>query len=239
MKNSWKLILGLVVVLLVAVGCVPNMNQRTISTQGQATVKADPDLAVVYASVETLADSADESRDENSKIMDRVYAELYKVGIAREDVETENFNIYEEFEWTGEGRNSLGFKTAHNLKIKTEQFDDVGEIVDAVIKGGATRINYINFELSDEREKELKKQALTLASGDAKEKAESMATGLGAKLGSLVSVSDAGYYYNPYPMFRAEAGAMDAMAVKEAVATQISPGELEVRADVSVVYQIR
>lgn len=238
MKNTLKFLLGLLVILLV-VACLPISQQRTVNTNGQATIKVDPDLAVVYASVETLEDSAEESKDENSKIVEEVYAELYKIGIDRDDIETEYYNIYEEFDWTDDGRVSKGFKTAHNLKIKTEEFDDVGEIVDAVIEGGATRINYINFELSDTLEKEYKKDALAEASKDAKEKAEAIAEGLDAELGSLVSISDSSYGYAPYPVFRAEAAGADEMGLKEAVNTQISPQELEITASVQVVYKIR
>lgn len=235
--KTLKLILGLFVVLLI-VGCIQQTPGKTINTNGQASMSVEPDLAVVYVAIETLDESAEVSKDENSRITDAVYAELYKIGIDRENIETENFNIYEEFDWSNNQRESKGFRTSHTLKIKTEQFDDVGEIIDAVIDGGATRINYINFELSDELESEYKKQVLAEASKDAREKAEAIAEGLGATLGDLVSISDSSYYYQPYPLFRAEAG-FDEVAVKEAVSTQISPKELEISANVQVVYKIK
>jgi len=236
--KSWKLILGLFVILLFVSACAP---QRTVNTSGEAIIEVEPDLASVYFSITTLEESAEESKDGNSKTLDKVYAALYKIGIDRDEIETENFNIYEEYDWKDGERKSKGFRTNHQMKVSTEEFDDVGEIVDAVIDAGNdnVRINFINFELSDDKEKEFKKQALTMASEDAREKAESIASGLGARLGNLVSVSDSGYYYNPYPLYRAETGAMDVMAVKEAVNTEISPKDLEIRANVQVVYQIK
>ncbi|MCK4589822.1 MAG: SIMPL domain-containing protein [Nanoarchaeota archaeon] len=240
--KSWKLILGLLVVLLVVAGCVPDINQRTINTNGQATIEVQPDLAVVYVAVSTLKDSAEDSKNENSKVTDAIYAALYKIRIDRDDIESQNYNIYEEYDWKEGGRESKGFRTSHTLKITTEEFDDVGEIVDAVIDAGGddVRINYINFELSDALEKEYKKEALTEASRDAKEKAEAMASGLGARLGDIVSISDSSYSYRPYPLYAevAEAG-MAKEALDEVINTEISPKKLEVRANVQVVYKIR
>lgn len=238
--KSWKLILGLLVGLLFVAGCVPNANQRTVNTNGEAIIEVQPDLAVVYVDVSTLEDSAELSKNENSKVTDAIYAALYKIGIERDNIESQNYNIYEEYDWSNEGRESKGFRTSHTLKITTEQFDDVGEIVDAVVDAGgdAVRINYINFELSDELEKAYKKDALAEASKDAKEKAEAIAAGLGAKLGDIVSISDTGFYYNPYPIY-AMGAAEDSMALERVVKTEISPRTLEVRANVQVVYKIR
>ncbi|MFC1801577.1 SIMPL domain-containing protein [Nanoarchaeota archaeon] len=237
MKKYLKIILGLLVIALI-VGCVPSSDQRTVNTNGQANLAVEPDQAVVYVAIETLEDTAQASKDENARITDDVYAGLYSINIPKDDVESQNYNIYEEFDWRGdEGRESLGFRTSHTLKITTEEFDDVGEIIDAVINAGATRINYINFELSDEKQAEYKKQALTQASKDAREKAEAIAEGLGAKLGDIVSVSDGTYNYNPYRYY--ETGVADVAFLEEVKTTQISPQELEVSAYVQVVFQIK
>jgi uncharacterized protein YggE len=237
MKNYLKMILGLLVIALI-VGCVPSSDQRTINTNGQANIAVEPDLAVVYVAIETLEDTAQASKDENSRITDAVYAGLYSINIPKEEVESQNYNIYEEFDWIRDGqRESRGFRTSHTLKITTEEFDDVGEIIDAVINAGATRINYINFELSDEKQSEYKKQALAQASKDAREKAEAIAEGLGAKLGDIISVSDGTYNYHPYRYY--EMGVADVAFLEEVKTTQISPQELEVSAYVQVVFQIK
>lgn len=234
-KNSLKVIFGLFVILLVA-GCVLQQDKKTVNTNGQATLEVQPDQAVVYVSIETLAESAEESKNENNQITEDVYAALYLIGVERDKIETQNFNIYEEYDWTGEGRESLGFKTSHTLKITTEEFDDVGEIVDAAVGAGATRISSIRFELSEERESQYKKEALAAASKDAREKAEAIASGLEAELGELVSITDSSYSYRPYPLYEATAMAGE-RALEEAV-TQISPQELEVTASVQVTYEI-
>ena len=214
---------------------LPDTNKETISSQGSAVMTADADEVSVYINIETLADSADASSTENSKISDKVLFALYELGVSRADINTEQFSIHEQFDWTEEGRESLGFRTTNVLKVKTSDFMIIGKIVDVATTNGAL-INYINFELSDETEKELKKQALEEAAGDAKDKAEALVAGVGGKLGKIVSVSESGYAYRPFALY--EKGASE-VALAQAVSTDIVPKELEVTANVNVVFELK
>ena len=226
------------VILVIGYGIyskLPDTNKETISSQGSSVITTDADEVSVYINIETLADSADVSSTENSKISDKVLFALYELGVSRADISTEQFSIYEQFDWTEEGRESLGFRTTNVLKAKTSDFMITGKIVDAATTNGAL-INYINFELSDETEKELKKQALEEAAGDAKDKAEALVAGVGGKLGKIVSVSESGYSYRPFALYEKGAGVM---ALEQAVSTDIVPKELEVTANVNVVFELK
>ena len=234
-----KKVLLLLSILAIMSSCVtlPQDSDRTISSSGTALLKVSPDEAHVIVAVETLEKTAELSKNKNAQISDAIYAALYKLNIPRDSIETDYFNIYEEFEWHPvRGQESKGFKTAHTIRITTTHFDNVGPIVDAAVDAGATRIQSIDFDISEAKKSSIKKQALADASKDAREKAEAIASGLGAELGDVVSVSDSSYDYMPYPMMSA---AMDATVAKEEIArTTISPKQLEVSATVQVVYEI-
>lgn len=237
-NNLHGYIIIAVVILVIGFGIyskLPDVNKETISSQGSAVMKADADEVAVYVSIETLKDSADTSSEANKKISNDIMNALYALGISRADISTENFRVYEEFDWSEDGRKSLGFKTVNNLKIKTSDFMLTGKIVDAAVEDGGV-INYINFELDEETEKELKKQALEEAGRDARDKAEALVKGVDGKLGKIVSVSESGYGYRPYPMFEKSMGGR---ALEEAVSTDIVPKELEVSANVQVVFELK
>ncbi len=242
MKRNYTgvgLIVLAVVVLVVAVMFYGKLsgNDRTLNAQGTATVKSLPDEVSVYVNIETLKDTAEEAKDENSRITENVQSFLRTAGIT--NVETMNYNIYEDFDWTDNGRKSRGYKAVNVLKVKTTDFDLVGKIIDISINAGATNIQSVNFELSDSKQAELKKQALAKASEDARLKAESMAAGLGARLGKIKSVSDSSYNYRAYPMLDM-AENMATGAVKSAVEDVIiNPRELEVNANVNVVFALK
>lgn len=240
-NNTW---IGLVV-LAVAIIIVAFMfysklggDGRTLNAQGTATVSSLPDEASVYVNIEILKDTAEEAKTENARISEDVQNALKAAGIT--DIETINYNIYEEFDWTDDGRESKGYRATNILSVKTTDFDLVGKIVDISVNAGATRIQSVNFELSDEKQAELKREALAKASEDARLKAESIAEGLGATLGKIRSISDSSYNYRAYPVFEMAEDSIASGAVKSAVEeVVINPRELEVSANVNVVFALK
>lgn len=237
MKNST--IIGIVAIAFILVfgfilyDKLPSQNTKTISSSGTSTIKSMPDEASLYIRIDTIKQSADESKKQNSEISNKILYELYKLGIEKKDIETSQYNIYEEFDWSQEGRKSLGYKTQNILKLKLKDFDLIGKAVDAATSAGATGIDSINFELSDEKQREIKKEALTKASQDARAKAEATVSGLNIKLGDIVSITGSNYDYRPYPLYAKDSG----IALAEAT-TNIMPKELEVTANVEVVFEL-
>ena len=215
---------------------VVNNQQNTISATGKGTVEVFPDEAVVYLVVDTLKSTAEESKDENARISSDVLDSLRILGIAEQDIETLNYNIYPEYDW-GEGKQTLkGYRTSNTLKVSTTDFALLGQIIDSGINAGVTQLQNIQFELSDEKEAETKKLALEKASKDAREKAEATAKGLGVSLGKIVTVSTSDYSYQPYLFSRGGDIMLAAESVK--AAPEINPQELENQAIVTVTFEI-
>ena len=205
---------------------------KTVSANGIATLKTMPDQASVNVRIDVLQPTAEAAKNKNAEITDKVEKALKDI-VEAKDIQTEYFNIYEEFDWSDEKQSSKGWKASHTLRIISRDFDNIGKIVDAAVNGGATGIDYINFEISDAKKSELKKQVLEMASKDAREKAEAIAAGLNAKIGDIVSVTTSDYDYMPIPIYRAEAG----IALDKAV-TDINPRELEVTANVQATFEL-
>ncbi len=216
-----------------------NSNERIISVTGNAQKSVAPDKAVVYLLIQTTNISAENAKDENAKTSEAVLAALANAGIGSGDIETENYNIYPEYDWSDSKQTLIGYKASNSIKVTTKEFNEVGKIVDASVDSGAW-VNYINFELSKDIENKYKAEVMALASQDAKAKAEAIAEGLDKKIGRLISVSASDYNYSPWPLYRMqEASGMTASndAAKSAV-TDISPKDLEVYSSVSVSYKL-
>ena len=208
----------------------------TVSATGNFQTKVAPDEAIVYVLVQTKGVTAEAAKNENSRISDSVLTSLIKIGIERKDIQTENFNIYPEYDWSNGTQNLIGYAASNYIKVITKDFNNVGKIVDAAVDSGAL-INYINFDLSIEKSNEFKAAVLANASLDARRKAEAIAGGLGKKLGALVRVETSDYNYYPVPLYRAEEAAAD-VSVKS-VATNIQPTNLDITATVSVTYKVK
>ncbi len=240
-KITW-IIVGTIIVLAIA-ALIVFLSLRpgtTITTNGQTTLKAIPDLVTIYFNVETNGSNATDAKDKNAVIVDNVITGLIKTGIKRESITTENFNIYPEYDWTEAGQVFKGYKATHSIKVQLDsnKMDNAGEVVDIGVNNGAL-VSYINFELSQAKQNELKALALNQATQDAKIKAESIASGLGKRIGNVVSVSDSSFDYYPWPIYRNDIMYATGIAeAKEAISTNINPGQQEVNARVSVTYKI-
>lgn len=212
---------------------------NTISVDGQATEKVTPDLITVYFNVQTNGTTSKEADDANSLIVNKLNSAIVALGFKEDDLMTENYNIYPNYDYTT-GKNN-GYTASHSLKIEfsADEKDKIGSVIDAGANSGAG-ISYINFELSPTLEQQYKAEAIKTAATDAKIKAEAIATGFNKKLGRLVSVSLDSFNYYPFRVYDSSTTsgiAPSAEGAKQAV-TSITPSEQDVTADVTAIYKL-
>jgi hypothetical protein len=231
------IVAGVIILALIASNIGNVSSQNTISVSGQSMIKAQPDLIGIYFSIDTSGATSKEAADKNSAISDSLIESLIAKGFEREEIQTQSYSIYPEYDWrTGSGK-ITGYRATHSLKVElsAEESDKITEVIDSGVNSGAG-ISYINFELSQESQNTYKAEAMKLAAQDATTKAEAVAEGLDKKLGSLVSVSVDSYNY--YPWLAYDAAGVDSSVVREAAAS-IVPSEQDISASVTAVYKIR
>lgn len=228
------IVVAIIVIALISLVAVNNLNKAvTVTTQGSAETKVMPDLAVIYLSIQSVNELAEEAKNKIAVISDDTMTALIKLGLERKDIETEQYSIYPNYDWTSGKQEIIGYTATQSIKVSTKDFNNVGKIVDAVVDEGAL-VSYINFELSLEKQNEEKAAQLEEATKDARKKADAIASGLGKKVVGVVSVSTSNYNYYPYPLYRAESGAS-----LEKATTDITPSKVDINADVSVTFKIR
>jgi uncharacterized protein YggE len=234
------LIVVLAIIVLAGLGAFLFLQAKkqssTISVDGLATIKAMPDLVAIYFRAETNGTTASEAREKNAEIVDKAIKSLIAIGIPEEKIQTLDFNIYADYDWI-DGRQELrGYKAIHSFKVElsSEKMDKAGAAIDAAVDAGVL-VEHIDFELSTEKQNEYKAIAMSQASQDARTKAEAIASGLGKKIGKVVTVSALDFGYYPWPIYRAET--FNAKEAKAALTT-IKPAEKEISARVSVTFEI-
>jgi uncharacterized protein YggE len=213
----------------------------SITVQGISSVKATPDLLSVHFNIETKGKTSAEASSANAEILNNLTEALIAQGFEKEEIKTENFNVYPNTYWENDRMKEDGFKASHSVivELSLEEFDKASEVIDAGVEAGAG-VSYINFELTQEAQNKYKAEAFKLAAQDAKVKAESIAIGFDKQVGKLISVSvnDFGYYpWNVYST--AGAGIREDAVMAKEVAMNIQPTEQEISASVSAVYRMR
>ncbi len=211
---------------------------QTVSSSGVSELFVMPDRVGIYFSVITNGSTSSEASDANAMIVDGLIVALIRKGFERDEIETQSFNVRENYDWTDEGRKSRGYQAIHSIRLKVpiDNKELIGSVIDVGVGAGAS-INYINYELSRESQNKYKAEALKLATEDARIKVGAMAEGLGMKVSKLVSISDSHFDY--YPMLYMESAGDLKMESGANIATDIQPSEQSVSARVSVVYKLK
>jgi uncharacterized protein YggE len=211
---------------------------NTVSVSATASVQRQPDQAVVQLAVESFAQTAPAATAENSKKMDAVIKALRQLGLKQDQIRTLGFSIDPEYDYSsgaprqpGEDR-LIGYRARNTVQVTTNDIAQAGNIIDAAIKAGANRVTNLNFQLRDPEA--ARQEALRLAVARAKTEAETIATALGQRLGPAIAATTTGGYAPPRPL---EMRAMAATA-EMAMAPPITPGLLEITAQVSVLYSL-
>ena len=245
MKNNLSIPLSIIAVALIVSGTLLALNwkdiqaaEKTIEANGESKVEVKADKMVLSVGYETRAKTAGEAQDLNKIISNDIINALKSQGLAEEDIETESYYVNPEYDW-GEGKQTLkGYLASHTIKVSTTKLDKAGEYIDAAMNAGANRVDGINYELTQERQNELKTQTLKEAAENARGKAEAIASGSGSRIKKLISIQDTSYNYEPwiYRMDYAKmAGAETAMPE---IPTEVSIGKVTIQASVKAVFKL-
>jgi uncharacterized protein YggE len=237
------LLLGMVLVVALAVFLSPSVSEqeaynKTIEVRGSGLVKATPDEARVLIAVVSEAKTAQEAAALNSANMTRIFAELETAGIT--DAKTRQYSITPVYTWIevetlrGKEQKSeiVGYRATNMIEAVCAP-DDAGTAIDAAVRGGANRIDSISFQLTESLQERVYHEALRKAVSNARSKADVVAANMGIDRISPVRIAVEDYYY---PVVVREALPVPSPVPEEGVLTPITPSEVEVRAQVSIVY---
>lgn len=217
--------------------------ERTITVTGKSEVQLRPDLSCVTVEVRSLHTSyaeayqvAEVNLTELGKVMD-------DCGLDRTLPKTTYFNIarkmqsqYDEYH-NYIGEKMVGYELQQNIRIDLNMDN---QLITKVIRGVGTQMKDVEvsvaFTTKDARAQQL--ELLEAAVRDAQTKAERMVSAAGCRLGKVQTI-----HYNDQPvMLYAQARKMSAvndMMMCTAESLDITPEDVKVSAQVSVVWEIR
>jgi hypothetical protein len=202
---------------------------RTLTMTGSATAKAAPDMADISAGVTSDAPTAAAALAANSASMNRIFAALDRLGVARKNVQTSNFNVSPVYasRTPNEAQRLTGYRVNNEVHVILDDITKVGATLDTLVTAGANQMNGLNFAIKDPAP--LLAHARADAVADAKLRAQQYAAAAGIALGPIQSLSEGGGE-PPRPMYRVMAMA--------AAPTPIAAGEESINASVTIVWEI-
>lgn len=211
---------------------IPAETLLTVSANGE--VRRVPDVAMISAGVVTDAAEASIALTDNSTRMARVVAALKKAGIAARDIQTSNLSLNPRYDYPErESPRLIGYQASNTVSVKLRELQRAGDVIDALVREGANQVNGPAFSL--DKPEEANDEARLDAMKKARARADLYARAAGMSVGRIVSISEGGGYQPPYPMPKV---AMMRAEVADA-SPPVSPGELGMNVNVTVVFELR
>ncbi|WP_372424699.1 SIMPL domain-containing protein [Salinarimonas chemoclinalis] len=171
-----------------------------ISVTGTGEVERAPDFARVFVSVTNRGDSVAAVVEANRAATEDALAAIEARGVAREDVQTANFQVFEtpeEYDRNGDPRPVEPFTATHRLTIVLRDTDAVGAFAGEILALDAITFQAIAWGL--ERSEEAQDEAMRRAVADARRQAQVLAEAAGVTLGPIRRIGDGHVGGGPQP----------------------------------------
>lgn len=202
-----------------------------ISVTGLGEVTGTPDTLTMMFGVSVLRPTVSQAVTVAADKANAVIAALKAQGVAEDDIQTANYSIYPEYNYSQTGQELIGYRIDNTVTAKIRNLDSSGAVIDAVAAAGGddVRVSGVTFAIEDDAE--LLQAGRTAAWADARAKAEQLAELAGVTLGEPVAISEV--ISQPPIIFPF---ARDAAA--EGGDTPIEPGQQTVTVTLSVEFAI-
>ncbi|MFZ5376930.1 MAG: SIMPL domain-containing protein [Patescibacteria group bacterium] len=199
------------------------MKQATFDATGKAEMVVVPDEAKISVGITAQETTVAQAQQKVNKVINDITESLSKLEIDKKDIKTQNYSIYPDYDYEPRGLNKIsGYNANVSLSITVRDFEKVNQIIDTATANGANTVGGVSFNISDEKNKELKNAARAEAIKDAQENAKKLASLAGMKLGKVVNIIEV--EPNNGPLYREMAKSALPMASGVAEDTQVEPG---------------
>lgn len=214
----------------------PPTSGRTIHVTGSGSVSGEPDIATLNVGVSVEKATVAEAREEAASAMTALIDSLKANDIDEKDINTENFSIYPQYDYSEGKRELRGYRVNNTVRAEVRELDTLSDVIDDAAEAGGDNIvvNSVQFMIDDTTE--YRTQARSLAVKDAAAKAQTLADASGVTLGKPVTITENTYFESPPIAFAVAEAAFDEDSARSS--TPIVPGELTVTVNITVVYEI-
>jgi|SRR5579859_2457361 len=174
--------------------------ESSFNVTGKSTISATPDKAVVTLGISLKENDIKQAQSKANDTINAIIQKLGQLGINKDDIKTENYSIYPNYDYQNQSQNILGYSVNVSLQVNITDFAKLNQVIDSAVSFGANQVGGVEFTLSDAKEKEVRKEARAQAIDDAKANAAELAGLAGMRLGRVINISEGTNTPVPLPM---------------------------------------
>ena len=211
----------------------------TLTVQGTATQALTPDQTTIQFEVNALDESALVAVRDGDRTLRIIAWRLRVSGVGEDQLHTQRVSLRQEYDWTEQGRVSLGFRYSQSLTLRVEGTDRAGQLIDRIVSAGgdSVSINSVSFSASGRAAAE--RDVLLAAMADARATADAMAAQIGKEIFDTIEVTVASALSPVTFAQEEEAEAEYASDSAAPTARFINPGQDQVQVSVVMKFVAR
>jgi uncharacterized protein YggE len=212
------------------------MDISTVTVRGQAVVPGEPDevrLAIELTALSPTPEEALADVAKRSEILERIFNDL---DIPRKARTTSGVSVKEEREYERGKYLHRGYTASNRVSIRLDDYQLVGRLMKEATNQAQARLQGPWWQIA--LDNPARAQAYREAAADARRKAEAYAEALGARLGSVLTVTEPGLRREPeHDRVYAMAASAD-MSLEAEPEIEVQAGSLDIPAAVEVTFRL-
>lgn len=227
---SLLLLAGLI--LTACSGQSGSSDQSGLSVTATGSVFLVPDVVDIDLGVQTQATTVGSAVSTNNRLAAAVMSALTEQGIQNSDIQTSYFSVspQQQYDNTGTPTGDVTYWVDNIIHVKLRQPDKLGDVLQSAIAAGANSVQGVSYSVSDpsQAQADARQKAIEIAQA----RANLIASAAGVRLGQPTTISvSVGL---PGPRTTGAVAAEDGPGSN----VSVSPGSLEVQAQVTISYSL-
>lgn len=215
-----------------SINSVTTQKSTTFDVTGSGKVTVKPDIASVRIGIEANGSTVKSVQDKINSTINKVSVAIKGLGIDSKDIQTQNYSITPDYNYSEGSQKIKGYTASTNLAIKVREIDKVNQVIDVSTENGANQVGGINFEVDDNSKTE--NEARQKAVDEAKRKAGDAAKIAGFRLGKIINYSE-NFQGGIRPMYMMSSD----VKLSAGSPTEVEPGSTDVTVVVTLSYEIQ
>jgi len=190
-----------------------NADSRFVDVQATGSVKVAPDALDLPISISATALSNQAATSQAAAAAARVRSAIAKYSISSSDISTTSLVTNPVYNYANNTSTLTGYQATQSLDLTIRNTSIAGTLIDAVVSAGgnSVAINGATPELINTDSANAKAERAAIA--QAKIKALNYASGLGVKLGKVISLTESSNAPSPFPVMAFKADGSSSTAI--------------------------
>ncbi len=203
---------------------------------GNSDLLVVPDEAVVRLGIVRQASAAEAAQSDANGVAQAILTAITKLGVPAGQIQTARLILTPVYApRSGDSRNPpriVSYNATNTISVRIDNLALVGLVIDAGLDAGANQLEGVQFGLRNDLPS--RERALQQAVEEARSKAKVMAEALHVNLAEVLEATEGGVSVVP----RGEMMMAPRAALAMSNDTPVSPGQIEVHANVTLRYRI-